>query len=114
MWELPEIVVRVAGEKQVARFARNDKRGMYDAGSHKIGDQKAQELLFTLKHSITVTNFTVGVWQVPTLKKIRGEWVAWERLPKVALTGLARKILRKVSPISRPLHLRPDPTSRLK
>jgi hypothetical protein len=37
----------------------------------------------------------VRVWSQTAPPGIRGEWVAVERLSKVALTGLARKILRK-------------------
>ena len=87
MWELPEVVSR-AREKQVPplRFAhgRNDKGKLRDS-----------ELVFTVRHSITVTDYTVRVWSQAAPPGTRGEWVAMERLPKVALTGLARKILRK-------------------
>jgi A/G-specific adenine glycosylase len=94
MWELPEAVVARAREKQVPplRFAqgRNDKgkRNGKDRGGSK-------ELLFTVRHSITVTDYTVRVWSQAAPAGIRGEWVAVERLGRVALTGLARKILRK-------------------
>jgi A/G-specific adenine glycosylase len=94
MWELPEAVVARAREKQVPplRFAqgRNDK----GKGNGKI-QVGAEALLFTVRHSITVTDYTVRVWSQTAPPGIRGEWVAVERLSKVALTGLARKILRK-------------------
>jgi A/G-specific adenine glycosylase len=51
--------------------------------------------IFIVKHSITVTDYTVRVWSVPVPGSIRGEWVAIERLKRIALTGLARKILKK-------------------
>jgi len=51
------------------------------------------EPFFTVKHSITVTDYTVHVW--PVSAKLDGEWWPANRLPKLALTGLARKILRK-------------------
>jgi hypothetical protein len=51
--------------------------------------------LFTVKHSITVTDYTVQVWRSAAPAEGRGEWIAVERLGRVALTGLARKILRK-------------------
>jgi len=47
----------------------------------------------TVRHSITVTDYTVHVW--PVSAHLNGEWWRADRLPKVALTGLARKILRK-------------------
>lgn len=50
--------------------------------------------LFTLRHSITVTDYTVSVWRDTNPPGTAGNWIAVEKLPKVALTGLARKILR--------------------
>ena len=50
---------------------------------------------FTLRHSITVTDYTVHVWQMTVPAEVRGEWISVARLAQVALTGLARKILRK-------------------
>jgi A/G-specific adenine glycosylase len=47
----------------------------------------------TVKHSVTVTDYTVHVW--PVSAPGNGEWRRIDRLPKLALTGLARKILRK-------------------
>ena len=51
------------------------------------------EPFLTVRHSITVTDYTVHVW--PVTATIKGEWCAMDRLPRLALTGLARKILRK-------------------
>jgi A/G-specific adenine glycosylase len=51
------------------------------------------EPFLTVKHSITVTDYTVHVW--PVSAKLDGEWWPAHRLTKLALTGLARKILRK-------------------
>ncbi len=51
--------------------------------------------VFTLRHSITVTDYTVRVWQNAVLSRTVGKWIPRERLERVALTGLARKILRK-------------------
>jgi A/G-specific adenine glycosylase len=69
MWELPELAVMKAMAKP----------------------------LFTLRHSITVTNYTVRVWDDPHLSHLGGKWIPADRLPKTALTGLTRKILRKAS-----------------
>jgi len=49
---------------------------------------------FTVRHSITVTDFAVRVWKGTPPDRAGGEWIAARRLPKLALTGLARKILR--------------------
>jgi A/G-specific adenine glycosylase len=51
--------------------------------------------LFTLRHSITVTDYTVCVWGGRATSDLGGSWISLRRLRQVALTGLARKILRK-------------------
>ena len=90
MWELPEVAgsVNVAGTTQVAHFVRNNK----NSGRSR---DKAEQFLFKLRHSITVTDYTVGVWRMTVPSGVCGEWVGVARLPRIALTGLARKILRK-------------------
>jgi A/G-specific adenine glycosylase len=50
---------------------------------------------FTLRHSITTTDYAVRVWRVTVPVGIGGKWIRVERLTLVALTGLARKILRR-------------------
>jgi hypothetical protein len=95
MWELPEVaaVVPRARKNPVpfdklrtgSRFARNDEDG---------------ELLFAVRHSITVTDYAVQVWRSTSPAATIGEWIAVERLERVALTGLARKILRKAGIIA--------------
>jgi A/G-specific adenine glycosylase len=50
---------------------------------------------FTLRHSITVTDYTVRVWRGAAPSSVDGKWIPLERLRQVALTGLARKILQK-------------------
>jgi A/G-specific adenine glycosylase len=67
MWELPEVA---------------DRHG-------------ASNPSFTLRHSITVTDYTVHVWRDTTPSGVRGKWFRVEQPAKIALTGLARKILRK-------------------
>jgi len=51
--------------------------------------------LFSLRHSITVTDYTVRVWRNTLPAHAPGKWIPMQRLREVALTGLARKILRK-------------------
>jgi A/G-specific adenine glycosylase len=53
----------------------------------------------TLRHSITVTNYTVQVWRVVASSHVKGKWVPVGRLDQFALTGLARKILRRAEAI---------------
>jgi A/G-specific adenine glycosylase len=65
---------------------------------------------FTVRHSITVTDYTVHVWRVSAsdpasnhasfCNSCSGKWIPRRRLPKLALTGLTRKILRRAGFIS--------------
>jgi A/G-specific adenine glycosylase len=53
-------------------------------------------VLFRLRHSITDTDYRVTVLRgaVPG-RRVQGRWVRLSRLPRLPLTGLARKILRR-------------------
>jgi A/G-specific adenine glycosylase len=55
----------------------------------------ASRPLFTVRHSITVTDYTVRVSGGVAPTGARGKWIPIGQLRRVALTGLARKILRK-------------------
>jgi A/G-specific adenine glycosylase len=55
------------------------------------------EPLFTLRHSITITDYTVRVWRTIPSDSNGGTWVPMARLSKLPLTGLARKILKRAS-----------------
>jgi len=50
--------------------------------------------LFSLRHSITVTDYTVRVVELATPDAGLGNWIALSRVAHLPLTGLARKILR--------------------
>jgi len=65
MWELPEI-------------------------AHPNGAKPSR----TLRHSITVTDYTVRVIKSPAPKNHPGKWVSNSKLTELPVTGLARKILR--------------------
>jgi A/G-specific adenine glycosylase len=71
MWELPEIPA-VSGHRQAS---------------------------LTLRHSITVTDYTVHVMLAPAPGRSRGRWVPRARISRLPLTGLARKILRQAQVI---------------
>jgi A/G-specific adenine glycosylase len=88
MWELPEVAGTAvgAGKKQIPHSSRKGKGGVRD---------ETPTPLFTVRHSITVTDYTVRVWRSPAPAGTSGQWFPVERLGRVALTGLARKILRK-------------------
>ena len=94
MWELPE-VSRQKTKKQVphSRFVRvrNDKAPKQ--GDKSKGDYSA--FMFALRHSITITDYTVRVWSDAANGHKGGRWVPLRRLAKLPLTGLTRKILRK-------------------
>lgn len=49
----------------------------------------------TVRHSITVTDYTVYVWRLELRDDSVGQRVTIDLLDRIALTGLARKILRK-------------------
>jgi A/G-specific adenine glycosylase len=90
MWELPELegAPSQAREKQIPRFSPNDEaKGTING---RVGLP-----LFTLRHSITVTAYTVRVWRSVAPDRFHGKWISLEHLEQVALTGLARKILRR-------------------
>src|SRR5215469_6377478 len=73
MWKLPEI-------------------------SHPADDRKPA---FTVRHSITVTDYTVHVWRPVPHNELEGSWIRFDRLKRMALTGLARKILRRSQEVYR-------------
>ncbi|HYL93589.1 MAG TPA: A/G-specific adenine glycosylase [Alphaproteobacteria bacterium] len=69
MWELPERPGRTTREKPILQ----------------------------LRHSITTTDYSVMVFPEDRVASSKGRWVAWRSAEKLALTGLARKILRKIA-----------------
>ena len=89
MWELPEIP---AGTKAHSNGAT--QIAPLKAPRPNASRGTSRNACLTLKHSITVTDYTVRVWPV-SVRSRGGKWVPAEKLHRVALTGLARKILRK-------------------
>jgi A/G-specific adenine glycosylase len=82
MWELPE-----RGSSEIAReqrLARNDQ---------------GHEVVLRLRHSITVTEYAVRVKHTAAPAGIAGKWVETDRIERLPLTGLARKILRAANVI---------------
>jgi A/G-specific adenine glycosylase len=61
----------------------------------ECGPQRGSAFL-TLKHSITVTDYAVRVFAGEVPREVSGKWVRVSALDRVALTGLTRKILRKL------------------
>jgi A/G-specific adenine glycosylase len=60
----------------------------------EIASAKSTTPSFTLRHSITVTDYAVRVKRGPAPKGLDGRWVRKARVTTLPLTGLARKILR--------------------
>ena len=68
--------------------------GMWELPEIAAPSDRAKPV-FTVRHSITVTDYTVRVWRVADQQANGGKWVSNERLPTLALTGLTRKVLRR-------------------
>jgi A/G-specific adenine glycosylase len=54
-----------------------------------------RDVLFTLRHSITITNYTIAVIAQTRPDRGGAEWIRISRVNRLPLTGLARKILRQ-------------------
>jgi A/G-specific adenine glycosylase len=84
------------GEVLLVQRARDASlmAGMWELPEMANG-QGASKPSLNLRHSITVTDYTVRVWRTDAPDCVGGKWIPATRLGRVALTGLARKILRK-------------------
>jgi A/G-specific adenine glycosylase len=99
MWELPEIPSGAKARSQgygsiAAPKALRHRKAKPNVTRRERSGLDGLKASLTLKHSITVTDYTVRVWRRAVASDARGEWISVERLGRVALTGLARKILR--------------------
>jgi len=66
------------------------------APPHNGGPSKKPAVLFRLRHSITDTDYQVTVLRgAARAGRADASWVRLSRLPRLPLTGLARKILRR-------------------
>ncbi|MGH9492909.1 MAG: A/G-specific adenine glycosylase, partial [Terriglobales bacterium] len=66
------------------------------ASSRNGASRKQRTVLFRLRHSITDTDYRVTVLRgAARAHAAAGRWVRLARLPRLPLTGLARKILRR-------------------
>ncbi len=57
--------------------------------------QGGGSLTLTVRHSITTTDYTVRVWRRSAPEDLPGKLITLPRLPRLAMTGLSRKILRR-------------------
>ena len=60
----------------------------------EIANPNGTKVSFTLKHSITVTDYTVRVLEGVALQNSGAKWIAPSKLDRIPLTGLTRKILK--------------------
>jgi A/G-specific adenine glycosylase len=102
MWELPvlpEDAVKAA-DKPAKIAAEKMAKGSAKNVTKKFASRNQQ--LAVLRHSITDTDYEVRVVSVaardlPSPELSRGRWVARAELNELALTGLTRKVLRKLA-----------------
>lgn len=84
-------------------------------GDHDLIESKASEPVLRIRHAITNKNFYVQVFPLEA-ETFRGlssasdsetqDWVAANKLPEIALTGLARKILMRLDVLAKPRQVR--------
>jgi A/G-specific adenine glycosylase len=88
MWELP--VYNPSATPSTTRSAN-------PSAEAKAGERPE----FTVRHAITVTNHVVDVYvRSGVVRGLEGEWVTVSALSERALTGLTRKVLRRVGCMS--------------
>jgi A/G-specific adenine glycosylase len=61
----------------------------------QVAVSRSCELLFSVRHSITVTDYTVRV--LSSAGQLQGTWIKNSRLATLPLTGLTKKILRRAA-----------------
>jgi A/G-specific adenine glycosylase len=100
-----EIHVGLARRNGEVFLVRRDSMASLMPGMWELPEftpHNGTKTLLSLRHSITVTDYTVRVSEMEnpeemTSSHVRGKWVAPSRLPSMPLTGLAKKILRRAS-----------------
>jgi A/G-specific adenine glycosylase len=86
MWELPEMT---------------ETNGASDP---TFGGSSISQPSFTVRHSITTTDYTVRVWRMTAPSSAGGKWVHHKQLARLPLTGLTCKIMRKAEIMPRRSH----------
>ena len=96
------LATRAAGEQVLLRQRPVDASlmaGMWELPELGTELVALADPVLTLKHAITVTNYTVGIYTLSQAEAARlpgTEWQPVDALPQLALTGLARKALRRL------------------
>jgi A/G-specific adenine glycosylase len=68
--------------------------GMWELPEYN-GSGELDQAILKLKHSITVTDYTVLVFRETNIGRHTGRWVPISKVGRMALTGLTKKILKK-------------------
>src|SRR5262249_14952814 len=94
--EVAYALVRRPGAVRLVRRAADDSLlpGMWELPPLDYVEG-SDEPLFTVRHSITVTDYVVTVVTQENPAASPGTWVRVSRLDSIPLTGLAKKILRR-------------------
>jgi A/G-specific adenine glycosylase len=71
--------------------------GMWELPALSVAKDLKQPPLMKLRHSITTTDYAVFVHAVKSTNSAGGRWVSVAASRRLALTGLARKILERIS-----------------
>jgi A/G-specific adenine glycosylase len=71
--------------------------GMWELPEVRFRPQASYTPALQLRHSIMNTDYVVSVLRQNGARPARGQWVPRHRLPRMPLTGLARKILRRAA-----------------
>jgi A/G-specific adenine glycosylase len=97
--QLNYALVEKAGSVLLVRRASNARlmAGMWELPMLDDAPGSATAIA-RLRHSITDTDYQVAVFRVPRLSHADAVWFGPEQWRRMALTGLARKILAKVKP----------------
>jgi A/G-specific adenine glycosylase len=94
-----QIAFLLATDDGCVRLVRRSKDASLMPGMWELPSCEAvgstDQVLFSVKHSITVTDYNVRVIRRESISWREGRWVKISRLSTIPLTGLAKKILRK-------------------
>jgi A/G-specific adenine glycosylase len=71
--------------------------GMWELPPLRIRGKVKKQPLLKLKHSITTTDYTVFVHATGGRNASRGRWVPLSSAKRLPLTGLARKIMERMT-----------------
>jgi A/G-specific adenine glycosylase len=66
--------------------------GMWELPEVSADDQQSPWM--TMRHSITVTDYSVGIVKDTTALNVPGKWIATPKVNALPLTGLTRKVLK--------------------